>query len=272
MKKQILLWTIAVILTLASAVYQRMTGPTHSLKGKITFEGREISYKFDRSHEGSDNHIVKIEVPDKTIDGYLVYKRYKSYDTLTTQKMQREGNLLISEFPGQPSAGKTEYYVKLTRGISFANIPEQPVILRFKGAVPDFVLFPHILIMFLAMLFSMRAGLEALTKEPKFKNLVIWTFGLLLVGGMILGPIVQKYAFGALWTGFPFGTDLTDNKTLIAFIGWIIALIMVLKNKKPKIWVLIASAILLLIYIIPHSVLGSEIDYTKQPNKTEIIK
>jgi hypothetical protein len=272
MKKQILLWTIAIILTLASAVYQRMTGPTHSLKGKITFEGREISYKLERSHEGSDNHTVKIEVPDKTIDGYLVYKRYKSFDTLSTIKMRREENFLVSELPGQPAAGKIEYYIKITKGISFANIPEQSVIIRFKGFVPGIVLFPHILIIFLAMLFSMRAGLEALTKEPKLKSLAVWTFVLLFLGGMILGPIVQKYAFGAFWTGFPFGTDLTDNKTVVAFIGWIIAFIMVLKNKKPRVWVLIASTILLLVYLIPHSVMGSEIDYTKEQKKTEIGK
>ena len=39
---------------------------------------------------------------------------------------------------------------------------------------------------------------------------------LLAVGGFILGPLVQNYAFGELWTGVPFGWDLTDNKTLIA--------------------------------------------------------
>jgi hypothetical protein len=50
---------------------------------------------------------------------------------------------------------------------------------------------------------------------------------------MILGPVVQKFAFGEYWTGFPFGTDLTDNKTLIAFIGWIIALVAVFKSEKP---------------------------------------
>jgi hypothetical protein len=40
---------------------------------------------------------------------------------------------------------------------------------------------------------------------------------------MILGPVVQYYAFGEFWTGVPFGWDLTDNKTLVAVIFWALA-------------------------------------------------
>jgi len=85
----------------------------------------------------------------------------------------------------------------------------------------------------------------------------------LLVGGLILGPLVQKYAFGALWTGFPFGHDLTDNKMLIAMIGWIAALIAGRGGKPARWWVLGASVLLMAIYLIPHSLLGSELDYSQ---------
>jgi len=78
---------------------------------------------------------------------------------------------------------------------------------------------------------------------------------------MILGPVVQKYAFGALWTGIPFGWDLTDNKTLIAFIFWILAVMLNRKKDKPLVTVL-AAFILLMVYSIPHSLFGSELDYT----------
>ena len=44
------------------------------------------------------------------------------------------------------------------------------------------------------------------------------------IGGMILGPIVQKYAFGEYWTGFPYGGDFTDNKMLIMWLAWAIAM------------------------------------------------
>ena len=75
------------------------------------------------------------------------------------------------------------------------------------------------------------------------------------------GPIVQYYAFNELWTGIPFGWDLTDNKTLIALIFWILAVVMNRKKERP-LYVALASFVLLLVFSIPHSLFGSQLDYT----------
>jgi hypothetical protein len=72
--------------------------------------------------------------------------------------------------------------------------------------------------------------------------------------------VVQLYAFGDLWTGIPFGWDLTDNKTLVAFLFWTLALVANLRRERRWATVL-AAVVLLLIYSIPHSLYGSELDY-----------
>lgn len=86
---------------------------------------------------------------------------------------------------------------------------------------------------------------------------------LLGVGGLILGPMVQKYAFDAYWTGWPFGEDLTDNKTLVAFIVWVVAWLLNRKKGSRKYMYIIAALVMLLVYSIPHSTAGSEYDHTK---------
>jgi hypothetical protein len=111
--------------------------------------------------------------------------------------------------------------------------------------------------MFAAMLLSARAGVEIFRKEPDLKKFAYWTLGLLTIGGLIFGPLMEKYAFGEYWTGVPFGFDLTDNKTLIVWLGWIVTIVMIYKSKKPKYWVLGAALLMLVIFLIPHSVLGS---------------
>jgi hypothetical protein len=73
--------------------------------------------------------------------------------------------------------------------------------------------------------------------------------------------LVQYYAFGDLWTGIPFGWDLTDNKTLIALIFWILAVVMNRKEEKPF-YTILAAIVLLLIFSIPHSLFGSNLDYS----------
>lgn len=270
MVKKILLWFLAFIITAGAAIFQRMTGPTYPIKSDIVFSDQLVKYKFYRSHEGSENHRVAMLATDKDIMGVLKFKRHKSADTITEVPMILQGDSLYAELPGQPPAGKIEYQVFLSKGDKSITIPDKPVIIRFKGTVPGMFLIPHIILMFAAMLFSLKAGIDALQKNSNLKWIVNWTLIFLILGGLILGPIIQYYAFGAFWTGFPFGTDLTDNKTLIAFIFWVIAFFAVRKNKSVRMWTLIASIVLFLVYMIPHSVLGSEIDYSKE--QTEQVK
>jgi len=264
MKIKLLLWIVAFLITILTAYYQRVTGPTYPLKGKIKFSGKEIDYKLDRSHGGNGDQIVKIKIPDQEIKGSLYYKRYKTNDSYIEVKMQYSNGELKAGLPHQPPAGKLEYYIKLYNKQNVIHLPEnRSVVTRFKGHISLYVLIPHILFMFTAMLLSVRTGLEIFNKESNYKKLTYWTIAILFLGGLILGPIVQYYAFGAFWTGVPFGWDLTDNKTLIAMLGWLIALFMYGRSKKPKLWAVYASLLLLVVYLIPHSVLGSELDYNK---------
>jgi hypothetical protein len=89
--------------------------------------------------------------------------------------------------------------------------------------------------------------------HKKILNYLYITISTLIVGGFILGSIVQKYAFGVYWTGFPIGRDITDNKTLLALIALLLALPF---SKKPYFrYVTIAAfAVMILIFCIPHSI------------------
>jgi hypothetical protein len=261
--KKAALWILAFLITASTAVYQRMTGPTYPIGGKTTISNTQIQYELLTTHETGKNCPVQIEMQNPEISGTVLYKRHKTSDPWSSIPMKRQENSLVGYLPHQPPAGKLQYKVVLThQGEKTSLTGEKPVIIRFKGAVPLWILIPHMIVMFMAMLFSARAGLEALRPKSNPRKLALWTTGFLFVGGFILGPLVQKFAFGALWTGFPFGYDLTDNKTLIAFIGWAIALIAGRKGKPARGWVLAAAILLLIIFLIPHSLLGSELDYS----------
>lgn len=275
MKKSILLWIIAFALTVLTAAYQRMTGPTYPVTGEVKFDDKIIKYSLDRSHGGKDDHLIKIKTDDPEIKGLILWKRFKTSDEWTSDSLLYQSGYLTALLPHQPPAGKLIYKVLLAKNDKTFTLNDgHPVVIRFKGDVPIFIIIPHVILIFMAMLFSTRTGLEFFNKEPNYKKLAYWTFGLLILGGMIFGPIMQKYAFDAFWTGVPFGIDLTDNKTLIAVIGWIIALVAIKKSANPKRWIIFASVLMFIVYLIPHSVLGSELDYNeldKQKNKIENI-
>jgi hypothetical protein len=264
--QKVLLWVLAVVVTLVAAVYQRMTGPTYPIRGAAEIEGTVVPFRLIRSAENVKDCEIAVKTADPAVTGYIEYMRFKTEDPWTRVDMARTGEKLAASLPKQPLAGKLAYRVVLAKnGRETALAGDRLIVIRFKGVVPNAVQIPHILIMFLAMLFSTRAGLAALGRTQDSRKLVIWTCLLLFVGGFILGPLMQYYGFGKFWTGIPFGTDLTDNKTLIAMIAWIAALVAGRGGKNARGWVLAAAVILLLVYSIPHSLLGSELDYSKLP-------
>ncbi len=258
----LILWILTIILTLAASIYQRRTGPTKPVRGKVEIAGETIRYRLIRTHETGSDAAVRILVSSPYISGTIKYRRYKSYDSWAEAPMTREGNQLVAYLPSQPPAGKMMYDVFLEHNNSRTQLNRDHVIMRFKGAVPGWALLPHIIFMLFAMIFSMRTGLEALFRRSRTYLLAWLTVIFLILGGAVFGPVVQKFAFGAYWTGWPFGTDLTDNKTAFALIFWIIALVRLMRNRQERSWVIIAAAILLMIYLVPHSMLGSELDHT----------
>lgn len=260
-----LLWVLAFIMVAAAAVYQRMTGPTWPVRGRTSVAGLEVKYRLPRSQEGVRDAEVALPLPDRSVSGYVRMRRTPSHDEWRREPLERRGDLLIARIPHQPPAGKIMYQIFLEAGADAVPLTREPVVMRYKGVVPLFILLPHVILMFVAMLFSTRCGLEALVRGPATAGLAFWTTVSLVAGGLILGPIVQKLAFGALWTGWPLGQDLTDNKTLAAALMWFLALWRLRKRPENVGWPLAASIVLMAVYLIPHSLLGSELDYTSMP-------
>ena len=286
--KKFILWSLAFIITAVAAIYQRETGPTYPKSLKIPLNNTITELKLVRSLSLNEKPQVKLSIDDTTVKARLFYKRFKSDEEYQVTDFAYkvypvhspfmnkafkiyEDKGLFATVPQQPPAGKLQYYFEITdaKG-SRTFLKDKPVVIRFKGDVPAFVLIPHILLMFVAMLFSTLAGLMAVSKVSLYKKYALWTLFLFIIGGFILGPLVQYCAFGDLWTGVPFGWDLTDNKTLIALIFWILAVVMNKRNDKPF-YTILAAIVLLLVFSIPHSLFGSELNYSSGQVTTGII-
>jgi hypothetical protein len=276
--KKFIYWFLAIVITLGAAYYQRKTGPTKPKRLEVSINGQPTKLKMVRSLELTERSEVKLAISDTSVKARLFYRRYPTNDEYKVVdfsykvypvhsfimnkifKMSEEKGF-FADVPQQPEAGKIQYYFEISdsKG-TITCFKESPLTIRFKGAVPAFILLPHILLMFIAMLFSTLAGIMSLGRHPLYKKYTMWTLILFIAGGIVLGPIVQKFAFGEFWTGVPFGWDLTDNKTLIALIFWILAVIMNRKKERP-LYTALAAFVLLLVYSIPHSMFGSELNY-----------
>ena len=280
MKRSWPLWIFSVVVTLFTAYYQRNTGPTHPKKIEVTVA--QISYTLScprslrtaitpKQGEGAweklgKTTLLKIKSSAKENGARLSaetpitlhYRRARSQGDWETISATIDADGTIeAALPAQPPAGKLAYYLQVD---NIALSKDAPIVVRFRNNVPVWVLVPHILFMYAAMLLSTICGLFALINNNRWKRYAWLSMVILLMGGLILGPIVQKFAFGAYWTGWPVGEDLTDTKTLIAACFW--GVVILFSNKKAgRLFALLAAIALLAIFSIPHSTSGSEFNY-----------
>ncbi len=278
-------WLIAIFITITAAIYQRTTGPTYHKKFDIEVNGKTYNLDLVRSIEIGSDDPFKLDIDDNSIQATLYYKNYLTDDDYTsvdfTYKNKPVDSFLMNkifgiteekgwfaDIPDLPAAGKVQYYFEVTdNNGTKAYMKDEPIVVRYKGAVPTYILAPHIFFMFFAMLLGNLAGIMALFKHNRYKFYTNVTIIAFFIGGMILGPMVQLYAFGEAWAGIPFAWDLTDNKTLVAFIFWILAFAMN-RNKERPVYTVVAAVVMLLVYSIPHSMYGSTLD----PETGEIIQ
>ena len=258
--KVVFYWILAVLITFSAIIYQRKTGPTYDKKVKVTIDNQEYKLKLIRSHGGETDCKIELAIPDQNVGGVLAFKKYPTNDNWTYVELARQNDILSGVLPNLPPAGKYEYKITLKKGEQNFDLTEgESVMIRFKGDVPGWILIPHIFFMFFAMFLGNVAGIMAVFKFSRFRFYTTVTVAALFVGGLILGPVVQLYAFGELWAGVPFAWDLTDNKTLVAFLFWVLAFFMNRKKEQP-VYVIVASIVMLIVYSIPHSMFGSQLD------------
>ena len=139
--KNFLFWTIAVVITVAAAIYQRTTGPSYPYRTTSVIDGTEYSLRLKRSQTNTHPCLIKLAVSPE-ITGELFFRKYKMNGEWSMVVMKHDGEHLAGELPSQPAAGKLEYYVVLTdtSGIQTAIMRDNPVVIRFKGNVPAVIM------------------------------------------------------------------------------------------------------------------------------------
>ncbi len=266
MKRVIIVWTLAFFLTAAFLVWQKISGPTYEVRFDTEVAGVPLKGELLRTHSINGDLPVSVNISDSAVTGTVVWRRYPTDHPWERLAMDYEKGQLKTALPAQKMAGKLEYSVEFTKDGQKVVIPaDEAAVARFKGDVPNLILAFHVVFMILGMLVSTGCGFEALSNGGSLKILSRITFVFLLLGGLILGPIVQKYAFDAYWTGWPLGGDWTDNKLAVGAIVWLIAMWGTrnagVGRPEGKWLCVLAMMAIFIIYGIPHSIHGSTLDY-----------
>ncbi len=268
--------TIAVFLTLVVIIASRYFGPNRSYRVTTSGQGITLSHKAARSHIDEGPAVIRLEAEfegvkesDVRIELVGKVKGTESWERIPHGAIDSEsegaGRVFLFEIPHKVPT--TRYFYRFEAAMAgkspliLAQKNGEPMMVKFKTSVPVWLITVHVLAMFGGFFFLIWSGLHALKPAAGKGDTKIaarlgwWAWITLFIGGVPLGIPMNYYAFGTTWEAFPFGGDVTDNKTQVALIVWGIAAIGLSRGKgrKSALLAVFAAIIVLAIFLIPHS-------------------
>jgi len=208
------------------------------------------------------------------IGGVLYYAMENGTEQSTVMNHSDE-HTLVGNLPAGEIGQRLIYRIELSKNgalkASLAPANEQGYLLKYKGPVSAFVLIPHIVLMFAGVFCSFLAlfyGFDLIMGKKKVKQAaiaVLLSFFCGFIGGVLIGIEVTHEVFGGSgWGGWPIGKDVTDTKTEIFLLFWLVTMLfgwLGLNGKKLKIsnktfgtMIIISFIVTLAAFLIPHSI------------------
>lgn len=181
----------------------------------------------------------------------------------------------IAHLPPAGIGSRVAYALSITRPDgSVVRVPANGkyYVVKYKGHASSAAIAAHVVFMFGAFFFMTLAlfGAVRILRRGEGKRSAVgaarWALLCTFIGTWPLGILLNWQTFGVLWEGYPFGRDITDNKTQIVFVFWLASLLLVRGSflgrgeERDRLgprgfaWAVIASfAVSLALYILPHS-------------------
>lgn len=274
---------LALLFTVLLLGYARRTTMVRSVPKVVEQSGIVIDHHTVPKQVGDQIPVISAKVTGAT-QVNLIYKIGKEgeFVRVPMNRVPNEENVFTASLPHYPKATKAWYFIEATKvsgeGEVRVTLPDnsvpdfKPILLKYEGVVPLYVIIPHVLCNFAAIFFAamtlfsavdVRRGKRTLKEVVKFPLI---TFILLFLGFVPFGIAMNWFAFGVTWEAVPFGRDVTDNKSQIILLFWLATLILVkgtilgkgeeknLVSKRGYFTMVIVTLIVTIaMYAIPHS-------------------
>lgn len=242
-----------------------------------------LTHEAKKEHVGKGDALIeaKVESTARLPQGavklnYKIGERWFSFP----MREGTEKGIYQAEIPHQKKGTVVSYFIEVTTVTGDKiTLPERALEgdeknyyhLVFKGRVPSALKGVHIGLMLgglvlilisggLAYRFIKRGGDITGCLYTAFTGAI-----LLFLGGFPIGVINEKLTYGTFWEGWPLGRDVTDTKTEVLLLYWILALLpmknTIFKKIGARNWisdktfaylVIIGAILTIMFYLIPH--------------------
>jgi hypothetical protein len=261
-----------VLLGLAKRLSTRRPHDAVVERGELRMEHTTVTEQV-----GPGGPVVSVAVrPGSGVAAAVLYKEGAAGALRRIEMIAAGEGRWDANLPALEKGARVFYALDIHRdGASVARIPEDEqsfLLVKYKGTASNAVLVLHVLFMFGAFFFMVQALWSAvgILRGSEGKggavNSARWVLICSFIGGWPLGFVLNYQAFGVFWEGYPFGYDITDNKTQVMFLFWLVSLLLVrgsflgrgegadrLGARGFAIAVIVSFFVSLLLFIVPHS-------------------
>ena len=285
---------VKIILALAMTAAVMMFAKSNSRGRPDYFLYSENGYTFEmttvpKGIEFTEETITLTVTPNLPDGSQLVFRRadqgIDKIDDLSSYRSQPmiRSDSVPHQFEITVTAGvknnRFKYYFEVVDSTHnvlarFIAPADTPFDFRYIGAVPPYILAPHLIFIFATFFAVSMSAMSAIpllfgssTDTYPAARWLFWSMLFSFMGCYPFGIPMNWYAFGGGWEGVPFGTDATDNKTQLMFVylayAWLAGLGSFLRGRKgrdlysPRAYGLVTLGgliVTLAIYAIPHSI------------------
>jgi len=239
--------------------------------------GIKLSHIEETDGRADRPHLVLVKAVSEAGDSLTVKVHYYRGGEFHTLKMQRlmGTNYYGVEIPGDKLGQRNYYYIEaLSSSGSRVVLPKSAddsfdseydyFKIRYEGQATFILLLLHIVLMMAALLLLIHALYYALNylytgerEEAIVRSVNLGTL-IFFITGFPIGWIIEKQVLGNYWEGIPFGWDITDSKTLIILVLWLVFIILKWRGKISSRlyarWVIISTIITIGLFLLPHSI------------------
>lgn len=278
MVKRIIRIIIGVVLMLVLLTISRKMS-TRNPEDIVVSHGKlEIRHKTVTEQIGWEKPIVELQLNRFEDCNCRIILRSSESSVLRRSFMHYEGFGRFSfKVPNLDKGKRFEYAFEVTTAtkekIRVPSDPERFFLIKYKGKVSRVVIYLHIIFMFGAFyymiqsLFSAIGILTGRASKTEAVRMTRWVLICSFIGGWPLGIILNYQAFGVIYEAFPFGYDVTDNKTQLMFLFWLLSALLVrgsffssdesrdrLGSRGFAVAVIVSFVVSLALFLIPHSI------------------
>lgn len=208
-----------------------------------------------------------------SLDVKLHYYRESEFHTIDMKRLPDTGWFGVY-VPSYPLGNRTYYYIDASdKSGNRVVLPESAAgnftteydyyKVRWEGKASFILLLLHIVLMVAALFLLIHALYYAMcyimNGEKAEHTIKAVNAGIIafFITGFPIGCVIEKQVLGNYWEGFPFGTDITDSKTLLILVLFVVFMILQKKGKismKGYAWSVIINTILtIILFLLPHS-------------------